>query len=89
MSNFTVPAYPVMPIQDNFKRLVVPVPGITKLEHFVLEIFKARLSNNFEDQANEIMSRSITDALILLEKLEEKTKQLNNEKPNEKPIFDY
>jgi len=45
MNNLTQPAYPVVPLQDNFKRLVVPIPGLSKFEHFALEIYKAKLSN--------------------------------------------
>ena len=41
MNNLTQPAYPVVPLQDNFKRLVVPIPGLYKFEHFALEIYKA------------------------------------------------
>jgi len=89
MNNITSPAFPVMPMQDNFKRLVVPVAGVNKLEYFALQIFKARLSNNFEDHQNELMAASIIDALVFLNKLEEKTKDLNNEKTDNKPIFDY
>ena len=48
MNNLTQPAYPVMPLQDNFKRLVVPVPGLSKLEHFSLELYKVYLQNNDE-----------------------------------------
>jgi hypothetical protein len=40
MNNLTQPAYPVVPLQDNFKRLVVPIPGLSKLEHFSLELYK-------------------------------------------------
>ena len=39
MNNLTQPAYPVVPLQDNFKRLVVPIPGLSKFEHFALEIW--------------------------------------------------
>ena len=40
MTQITQPAFPIMPIQDNFKRLIVPVPGLNKLEHFALELYK-------------------------------------------------
>ena len=41
MNNLTQPAYPVVPLQDNFKRLVVPIPGLSKLEHYALELYKS------------------------------------------------
>ena len=88
MNNLTQPAYPVVPLQDNFKRLIVPIPGLSKPEHFALEIFKARLSNNLDDSALELMNYSVNDAVTFLEKLEEKIKTLNNDKSNEMAIFD-
>ena len=88
MNNFTQPAYPVVPLQDNFKRLIVPIPGLSKLEHFALEIYKAKIFNNCEDSAIELMNYSINDAITFLEKLDEKLKTLNNDKSNEMAIFD-
>jgi len=80
MNNLTQPAYPVVPLQDNFKRLIVPIPGLSKLEHFALEIFKARLSNNLVDHDIELMNISIDNAILLLNKIEEKHKNISNEK---------
>ena len=80
MNNLTKPAYPVVPLQDNFKRLVVPIPGLSKFEHFALEIYKARLSNNIDDSNIELMKYAIIDAIDFLNKLEEKTKTLTNDK---------
>jgi hypothetical protein len=88
MNNLTQPAYPVVPLQDNFKRLIVPIPGVSKLEHFALEIFKARMSNNLDDSALELMNYSINDAITFLNKIDEKSKTLTDEKSNEMAIFD-
>ena len=89
MSNLTQPAYPVVPLQDNFKRLVVPIPGLSKFEHFALEIYKARLSNNIEDSNIELMNYSILDAIDFLNKIEEKTKTLTNDKNDEVVIYNH
>jgi len=89
MSNLTQPAYPVVPLQDNFKRLVVPIPGLSKFEHFALEIYKARLINNLEDSNAELMNYSIIDAINLLNKIEEKSKTLTNDKDNEMVIYNH
>jgi hypothetical protein len=89
MNNLTQPAYPVVPLQDNFKRLVVPIPGLSKFEHFALEIYKAKLSNNLEDSNAELMMNSIIDAIDLLNKIEEKTKTLENDKDNEVVIYNH
>ena len=50
MSNLTQPAFPVVPLQDNFKRLIVPVPGLNKLEHFALELYKQYKNNEDENE---------------------------------------
>ena len=89
MNNLTQPAYPVVPLQDNFKRLVVPIPGLSKFEHFALEIYKARLSNNIDDSNIELMKYAIIDAIDFLNKLEEKTKTLTNDKNDEMVIYNH
>jgi hypothetical protein len=40
------PAFPVMPVQDQFGRLIAPIPGLTKYEHVLLEILCAKESQN-------------------------------------------
>ena len=89
MSNLTQPAFPVVPLQDNFKRLVVPIPGLSKFEHFALEIYKARLSNNIDDSNIELMNYAIIDAIDFLNKIEEKTKTLTNDKNDEVVIYNH
>jgi hypothetical protein len=89
MNNLTQPAYPVVPLQDNFKRLVVPIPGLSKFEHFALEIYKARLSNNIDDSNIELMNFAIIDAIDFLNKIEEKTKSLTNDKNDEVVIYNH
>ena len=89
MNNLTQPAYPVVPLQDNFKRLVVPIPGLSKFEHFALEIYKSRLTNNLEDSNIELMNNSIIDAIELLNKIEEKTKTFENDKNSEMVIYNH
>ena len=89
MSNLTVPAFPVMPLQDNFQRLVVPVPGLSKLEHFTLEIYKSCVIKGFDEDHTEIMKHAMYVSIELLTLLENKTKELSNEKTIDKPIFDF
>ena len=90
MNTYTQPAYPVMPLQDNFKRLVVPVAGVSKLELFALEIFKCYMVNNLDgtDDTNELMSTSIDLAVDFLKKLDVKIKKLNDEKDTDLAVFD-
>jgi hypothetical protein len=89
MNILTQPAYPVVPLQDNFKRLIVPIPGLSKLEHFALEIYKQYdLINASPDKEISLMSDAINNAITFLNLLDEKIKTLNNEKSNEMAIFD-
>jgi len=88
MNNLTQPAYPVVPLQDNFKRLIVPIPGLSKLEHFALEIYKARGVHYLDEYSILLMDSSIEEAITFLNKIEEKLKTLNNDKSNEMAIFD-
>ena len=93
MNKYTQPAYPVMPLQDNFQRLVVPVPGISKLELFALEIFKCYMVNNTDgtDDVTELMYTSTDQAEKFLKILDAMSDGLNkekNEKDNGLAIFD-
>ena len=90
MNTYTQPADPVMPLQDNFQRLVVPVAGVSKIELFALEIFKCYMVNNADgtDDITELMQVSIDQAEQFLKKLDTKIKKLNNDKDTEMAIFD-
>lgn len=77
-NDFTSPAYPCMPLQDKFGQLVVPVAGMSKLDHFTLQIFINKA---------ESIEKSIEIAMELLTALEEKTKTLQNEKSNNLSII--
>jgi hypothetical protein len=80
--NANQPAFPCLPIQDKFNQLVVPVPGMSKLEHFVLEIYKVHLQNSANSNILPITicNMAISDATELLEQLENLTKPTENEK---------
>jgi len=90
MNTYTQPAYPIMPLQDNFQRLVVPVAGISKVELFALEIFKCYMVSNADgtDNVIELMHTSIDQAVDFLKKLDVKIKNLNDDKDTALAIFD-
>jgi hypothetical protein len=46
------------------------------------------MSINQDDSPHELMNYSINQAITFLEKLEEKIKNLNNDKSNKMAIFD-
>jgi hypothetical protein len=89
MNNLTQPAFPVVPLQDNFKRLVVPIPGLSKLEHFALELFKQCYKDIDATEENRYMEISINSAINFLNVIEEKTKNLTNDKDSEMAIFNH
>jgi len=63
-NNQDLPAFPCVPMQDNFQRLIAPIPGMTKLEYFALMIY----SNNIQEC---LPQTAITLAKELLELLNE------------------
>ena len=103
MNNLTQPAYPVVPLQDNFKRLVVPVPGLSKLEYFSLKMLEIYFddeddnnianhefeNDNGEEVAHAKMNYAINYAITFLNKIEEKSKTLTNDKDSEMVIYNH
>ena len=103
MNNLTQPAYPVVPLQDNFKRLVVPIPGLSKLEYFSLKMLEIYLddeddnniaNHEFENEGGEEvvhakMNYAINYAITFLNKIEEKTKTLTNDKNDQMVIYNH
>jgi hypothetical protein len=81
--NALQPAFPCLPIQDKFGQLVVPVAGMSKLEHFVLEIYKVHLQSaaNSNILPLTICNMAIADATELFEQLENHIKPNENENP--------
>ena len=63
-NNQDLPAVPCVPMQNNFQRLIAPIPGMTKLEYFALMIY----SNNIQEC---LPQTAITLAKELLELLNE------------------
>lgn len=74
--NLTAPAFPCVPIQDNFGRLIAAIPGITKLEYFSLKIWCTCNVSTLD------ISRRIShqDAIIEAEKLLNELEQYQNKK---------
>jgi hypothetical protein len=62
------PAFPCVPMQDNFQRLIAPIPGMTKLEYFTLMIYSQNIKELLPDSA-------ITFAKEILLKLDESAKK--------------
>jgi hypothetical protein len=73
-------AFTTMPIQDKFGSVGFPSNGLTKLEYFALEIYKAIYKDNLLPET--LIKVSIEDAVLFLKQLEETQKNLTNENSN-------
>ena len=85
MKNLISNAYTTMPIQDKFGSLGFPSNGLTKLEYFSLEIYKAIYKDNILPET--LIKVSIEDAIKFLEKLEETQKNILNEKESKPTLI--
>ena len=85
MKNLISNAYTTMPIQDKFGSIGFPSNGLTKLEYFALEIYKAIYKENLLPET--LIKVSIEDAIKFLEQLEETQKNLQNEKESKPTLI--
>jgi hypothetical protein len=85
MKNLISNAYTTMPIQDKFGSIGFPSNGLTKLEYFSLEIYKAIYKENLLPET--LIKVSIEDAIKFLEQLEETQKNLQNEKESKPTLI--
>lgn len=74
------PAFPIMPVQDNFGRLMAPIPGLTKYEHVLLEILCAKESQN--NKSNIGISTLLKECTILADEYFLTLEKLQDEKEN-------
>lgn len=71
------PAYPCMPIKDEFGRIIAAIPGFTKYEQVLLSIVCAKESNSrtgFKDNPSNILkeAQTLTDEYFkTLQKLQD------------------
>lgn len=70
------PAFPCMPVQDQFGRLVAPIPGMTKYEQVLLHILCAKeMQNNQSRIATSTLLKECTilanEYFLTLEKLQD------------------
>jgi len=84
MENQHQPAFPPQVAQDNLGRLIAPIPGMTKLEYFAIQLLPVYLElgrkHPLADKGEPItpVQAAIITAKTLLEQL--------NEKPNENTL---
>ena len=84
MENQHQPAFPPQVAQDNLGRLIAPIPGMTKLEYFAIQLLPVYLElgrkHPLADKGKAItpIQAAIITAKNLLDQL--------NEKPNESTL---
>lgn len=88
-------AFPATPMQDKFGQIVFPTAGLSKLEYYALELYKTYCLLNKDSLGTyehigpeKLMETAIFDATELITLLEEKTKDLQNEKDNTLAIIE-
>lgn len=74
-NEFNSPAFPPQLVQDKFGQLVAPLPGMTKLEYFTIQI---RIQHLKQKQAVTI-TESIQEAKLLIAAIIEE--RLNKQEP--------
>ena len=79
-------AFTTMPVQDKFGSIVFPMNGLTKLEFFALEIYKAMYTDKVLPET--LIKISIEDAIKFLASLDESQKNILNEKENIRPLIE-
>ena len=82
-NNANSPAFPCVPIQDNFGRLIAAIPGMTKLEYVTIQIFISSCPY-LKHLPIEAM---IKEASGLLQAIEEYQNKQNNEENTETKIL--
>ncbi len=82
-TNYDAPAFPPQVAQDNLGRIIAPIPGMTKLEYFALQLFPYYLelaSKKPLTHSGKVITTSQA-AIIKAKELLDELKKLNeNEK---------
>ena len=78
-------AFTTIPIQDKFGSMGFPSNGLTKLEYFAMEIYKAIYKDNLLPET--LIKVSIDDAIKFLQSLEEIQKNILNEKESKPTLI--
>jgi len=78
------PAFPCMPIKDNFGRIIAPI-GLTKYEHVLLSILCAKESQN--NKSNLGVSTLLRECEILANEYFLTLEKLQNAKENNPSVI--
>jgi hypothetical protein len=79
------PALPCMPIQDQFGRLVAPIPGMSKYEYVLLQILCAKEMQNNHSKIG--LSTLLKECTILTDEYFLTLEKLQNENENNNSVI--
>jgi hypothetical protein len=80
-------AFPAMPVQDTFGQVGFPNIGLTKVEYYAIEIFKAYYDPKQAIQLETLFRICTDDAINFLTFIDKTTKNLQNEKTDKMAII--
>jgi hypothetical protein len=80
------PALPCMPIQDQFGRLVAPIPGMSKYEYVLLNILCAKEMQNNHSKIG--LSTLMKECTILADEYFLTLEKLQNENENNTKVIE-
>jgi hypothetical protein len=80
-------AFPATPVQDNFGQIGFPNIGLTKVEYYAIEIFKAYYDPKQAIQPETLFRICTDDAINFLTFIDKTTKILQNEKTDKLDII--
>jgi len=80
-------AFPAMPVQDKFGQVGFPNIGLTKVEYYAIEIFKAYYDPKQAIQPETLFRICTDDAINFLTFIDKTTKILQNEKTDKLDII--
>ena len=66
---FNTPAFPPQIMLDQFQRAVAPIPGMSQLDHFALQIFCSGITEKLMPLTDERVNYAIKAAKLLLDAL--------------------
>jgi len=80
-------AFPATPVQDKFGQIGFPNIGLTKVEYYAIEIFKAYYDPKQAIQPETLFRICTDDAINFLTFIDKTTKILQNEKTDKLDII--
>jgi hypothetical protein len=86
MENYNLPAFPPQVAQDNLGRIVAPIPGLSKLEYFSLQLLPhyLDLASTKKLGKDGIMLTPVQAAIVMAQELLDELKKTNK---NEKDVL--